>query len=64
MLAVGRLKAGPERELCDRYLERARKGGPKFGLRGFTVEEIAELRATRTEDRIVAEDATLSARLR
>jgi len=27
VLAIGRLKAGPERELCERYLERARKTG-------------------------------------
>ena len=42
--AVGRLKAGPERELCERYLDRARKSGRALGLRGFSVEEIAESR--------------------
>ncbi len=64
MLAVGRLKAGPERELCDRYLERARKIGPKLGLRGFGVEELPESRAGRAKDRIAAEDTALVARLR
>jgi 23S rRNA (pseudouridine1915-N3)-methyltransferase len=63
LLAVGRLKAGPERELCERYLERARKSGPKLGLRGFEVEEIPESRAGRANDRIASEDATLVARL-
>ena len=63
MLAVGRLKAGPERELCERYLERVRKGGPKLGLRGFGVEEIPESRAGRANDRVAAEDAAILARL-
>jgi 23S rRNA (pseudouridine1915-N3)-methyltransferase len=63
VLAVGRLKTGPERELCERYLDRARNGGPKLGLRGFTVEEIPESRAARAGDRIAAEDAALVARL-
>jgi len=62
--AVGRLKAGPERELCERYLERARKGGKALGLRGFAVDEIAESRATRPNDRIAEEERTLFARLR
>ena len=61
--AVGRLKAGPERVLCDRYLERARKGGRTLGLRGFTVEEIPESRAARAVDRIAAEERTLLQRI-
>ena len=64
VLAVGRMKAGPERELCERYLDRARKSGPKLGLRGFSVEEIAEARAARPQDRIAAEEAALQAKLR
>ena len=63
LLAVGRLKAGPERDLCERYLERARKVGPKLGLRGFLVDEIAEARGTRAPDRIATEGSALSARL-
>ncbi len=62
LLAVGRLKAGPERELCNRYLERARKSGARLGFRGFSVKEIAESRAPRGEDRI-AEEAEALARL-
>ncbi len=64
MLAVGRLKAGPERELCARYLERAQKTGPKLGLRGFAVEELVESRAARPGDRMAEEDASLAVRLR
>ncbi|TIT71036.1 MAG: 23S rRNA (pseudouridine(1915)-N(3))-methyltransferase RlmH, partial [Mesorhizobium sp.] len=29
--AVGRMKAGPERELADRYFERFAKSGPVAG---------------------------------
>ena len=64
VLAVGRMKAGPERELCERYFERARKSGPKLGLRGFSVEEIAEARGARPQDRIAAEEAAVLAKLR
>jgi 23S rRNA (pseudouridine1915-N3)-methyltransferase len=64
VLAVGRMKAGAERELCERYLERARKVGPKLGLRGFGVEEIAESRAGRAAERIAAEEVILAQRLR
>lgn len=61
--AIGRLKAGPERELCERYLERARKGGRALGLRGFTVEELPESRAQRPDDRMAEEKRALLERL-
>jgi 23S rRNA (pseudouridine1915-N3)-methyltransferase len=44
--AIGRMKAGPERELVARYLERATAGGKALGLTGFTVTELAESRAS------------------
>jgi 23S rRNA (pseudouridine1915-N3)-methyltransferase len=59
LVAVGRLKAGPERDLFDRYLERARKSGGHIGFRGFSVKEVAESRAARSEDRIAAEAEVL-----
>jgi 23S rRNA (pseudouridine1915-N3)-methyltransferase len=59
VLAVGRLKAGPERELCDRYLDRAAKAGRSLGFRGFSVHEVPEGRATRPEQRIAAEGQAL-----
>jgi len=41
--AVGRLKSGgPERDLIDRYLGRARGGGKAIGLTGFTVAELPD----------------------
>jgi 23S rRNA (pseudouridine1915-N3)-methyltransferase len=55
VVAVGRLKAGPERDLCARYLERARAVGRGLGLRGFAVTEIAEARGGRAAERVAAE---------
>lgn len=64
LAVVGRLKAGPERELCERYLERARKSGARLGLRGFAVDEITESPATRAADRIAEEERALVSRIR
>lgn len=63
VLAVGRMKAGAERELSDRYLDRARKGGAKLGLRGFSVVELVESRASRPAERMAGEAAALRQRL-
>ncbi len=49
--AVGRMKQGPERELCARYLERAAAAGKPLGLTGFDVHEITESRASATAAR-------------
>jgi 23S rRNA (pseudouridine1915-N3)-methyltransferase len=43
--AVGRLKAGPERELLARYLERANAAGKSLALFPVDVVEVAESRA-------------------
>ena len=45
IVAVGRMKQGPERELIARYLERAQGTGKTLGLTGFTVTELSESRA-------------------
>src|SRR6185437_2110400 len=53
LVAIGRMKQGPERELVARYLDRAQAGGKSLGLSGFAVTELSESRAaaaaTRTE---------------
>lgn len=49
--AVGRMKAGPERELADRYFGRLAKAGPAVGLDFAGVAEIAESRARDTDER-------------
>ncbi|HVI30198.1 23S rRNA (pseudouridine(1915)-N(3))-methyltransferase RlmH [Hansschlegelia sp.] len=49
--AVGRLKAGPERELVARYVERAGQLGRSLGLDAPEIVELDESRARRPEDR-------------
>jgi len=56
--AVGRLKAGPERLLVERYLERAGQTGRALGLT-VAVREFPESRAARAEERMAQEAATL-----
>lgn len=61
--AVGRLKAGPERDLAARYLERARASARPLGLSGPEVRELEESRARRPEDRKAEEAKALLALL-
>ena len=61
--AVGRLKAGPERDLCARYLERAEKTGRASGFHRFLVSELPESRAARATDRMADEAQRLKERL-
>lgn len=42
--AIGRLKSGPERQLVERYLERANGAGKQMGLTGFDIQEFSEAR--------------------
>ena len=51
ILAVGRLKDGPERALCERYAGRILDTGKALGLSGPDIAEIGESRARRPEDR-------------
>lgn len=57
--AIGRMKRGPESELADRYLDRARAQGRNLGLTGFAVTEIAESRAASAAARKAEEAAAL-----
>lgn len=43
--AVGRMKAGPERELAQRYLDRLSRSAPALGLEIAGVTEIVESRS-------------------
>ena len=61
--AVGRLKAGPERDLCARYLERAEKIGRASGIHRFSVSEVPESRAARAADRMAEEAQRLKERI-
>lgn len=59
--AVGRMKAGPERELADRYLGRLARAGPAVGLDFAGVAEIPESRAREAGERRREEWAALAA---
>jgi len=63
VVAVGRMKAGPERELVSRYLERAAAGGKALGLSGFTTTEISESRASSSAARKAEEARAIAAAL-
>jgi 23S rRNA (pseudouridine1915-N3)-methyltransferase len=58
--AVGRLKAGPDRELAGRYRDRATKAGRTLGIRGLEVIEVRESRARDAERRIIEEAIALA----
>lgn len=60
VLAVGRLKAGPERELCARYGERFQRAGRALGL-DLQQREFEESQARRPEDRQEEEAVALAA---
>jgi len=51
VIAVGRLKDGPEREFCERYRERGVALGRGIGFSGPEIVEIAEGRGRRSEER-------------
>lgn len=59
VLAVGRLKSGPERDLADRYRQRIEGMGRALGLNGVDFSEIPESRARREDDRRAEEAAAL-----
>ena len=61
--AVGRMKAGPERELVTRYLDRAAGGGKPLALTGFDVIELSESRASSSASRKADEAKALRATL-
>ncbi len=50
LIGIGRLKAGLERDLASRYLERANSAGRPLGL-AIETRELDESRARRSEDR-------------
>lgn len=59
--AVGRMKAGPDKEMADRYLERFARAGPALGLDFSGVTEFAESRAPQAAERKREEAASLVA---
>jgi 23S rRNA (pseudouridine1915-N3)-methyltransferase len=61
--AVGRMKAGPEKELADRYFDRFAKSGPAIGLEFSAVGEFPESRAQGASERRREEAQKLQSQL-
>src|SRR6185312_13749919 len=63
VVAIGRLKQGPERELADRYRGRFDDIGRKLGFRGLDGHEVPESRARDAGRRIADEAAAILPRV-
>ncbi|MBZ9776803.1 23S rRNA (pseudouridine(1915)-N(3))-methyltransferase RlmH [Mesorhizobium sp. CO1-1-8] len=61
--AVGRMKAGPEKLLADRYFERFAKSGPAVGLEFGGIAEIPEGRGQTANERRREEGQKLQTQL-
>jgi len=61
--AVGRMKAGPEQELADRYFDRLAKAGPAIGLDYAGITEHLESRAQSAAERKLDEAQRLTAKI-
>ena len=60
VIAVGRLKQGPERDLAETYRKRAEGVGRSLGLRDIEILEIRESRAQDAERRRVEESIAIA----
>ncbi len=60
VIAVGRLKQGPERELAETYRKRAAAVGRTLGLREIEILEIRESRAQDAERRRTEESIAIA----
>src|ERR1700760_3187498 len=61
LVCVGKLKAGPERLLFERYFKRLTEGARTAGFAGVDLREIGESRARRPEERRAEEAAAILA---
>jgi 23S rRNA (pseudouridine1915-N3)-methyltransferase len=58
--AIGRLKAGPETELAERYRKRAEQTGRNLGWKSVEIVEIRESRAADAQKRMLEESIALA----
>src|SRR5271168_1505162 len=61
VIAIGRLKQGPERELAERYRKRFDDIGRKLGFGSLAIHEIPESRARDAATRMAEEAAAILA---
>jgi 23S rRNA (pseudouridine1915-N3)-methyltransferase len=60
VVAVGRLREGPERELAERYRKRAEQLGRRIGLREVEIIEVRESRAADVGKRMLEESIAIA----
>lgn len=63
LIAVGRMRSGPEKELVVRYCERARSAGRAIGFSDVVMRDIDESPARRPEDRKAEEARAILAQV-
>jgi 23S rRNA (pseudouridine1915-N3)-methyltransferase len=51
LFCIGRMKTGADKDLFDRYMDRARKTGRGLGITEVGLNEMTESRAQRADDR-------------
>src|SRR3984957_2388569 len=61
LVCVGKLKAGPERLLFERYFKRLTEGARTAGFAGVDLREIGESRARRPDERRAEKPAAILA---
>jgi 23S rRNA (pseudouridine1915-N3)-methyltransferase len=61
LLAVGKLKPGPERDLAESYVARAKNGCRELGLGALEMRELPVSRRPRADDRRAEEAVAISA---
>ncbi|KPF98780.1 50S rRNA methyltransferase [Rhodopseudomonas sp. AAP120] len=61
VIAVGKFKQGPERDLADRYKSRFDDIGRKLGFRGLDIHELGESRARDAAARMAEEASAITA---
>lgn len=59
IVAVGRMKSGPEADLADRYTERAAKAGRALGFRSLDIVQLDESRLADAAGRKAEEAAAI-----
>ena len=59
LVCAGRLKTGPERDLSERYIERAAAAGRSLGFSAIEQREVEESRARHAPERCREEAAQL-----
>jgi len=59
MICVGKMKAGPERDLLERYCDRIKKSAPQLGMSWGGITEYAESRASDAKTRKSQEAASI-----